>query len=73
MKYKKHYLSEEGKFNKQCPLQSGICQCDSYCAWFDHEWEDCKLIGSLIDIKYELRFLNEDKKGVRTERRTFKF
>ena len=70
MKLQKHYLSEKN-FEKQCPLQNGN-RCDSYCAWFDHENLDCKLIGSLLDIKYELRYLNEKKKGDRDGKREFK-
>ena len=55
MKYQKHYLSEEGKFNKLCPLKSSMVQCDSYCAWFDHKDQDCRKILTLKDIVYELR------------------
>ena len=72
MKYQKHYLSDD-KSPKYCPLQGDrVIQCDSFCAWFDHENLDCKLIGSLLDIKYELRYLNEKKKGDRDGKREFK-
>ena len=70
MKYQKHYLSDKD-FEKRCPLNK-FSACDSYCAWFDHEDQDCKLIGSLLDIKYELRYLNEKKKGDRDGKREFK-
>ena len=69
MKYQKHYLAEKGN-PKMCPISS--TSCDSTCAWFDHEDQDCKLIGSLLDIKYELRYLNEKKKGDKDGKREFK-
>ena len=73
MKYQKHYLSEEGKFNKLCPLSGGDhdIQCDSFCAWFDHEDQDCRKILALEDIVHELR----KEKEVKTQhvKRTFKF
>ena len=57
MKYQKHYLSEDGN-NKHCPINERPC--DSWCAWFDHEEQDCKLIGGLLDIKYELKDISKN-------------
>ena len=62
-KYQQHYLSDKHS-NKLCPLQT-IIQCDSHCAWFDHEEQDCRMIGGfwkvregLNDIIDELNTLN---------------
>ena len=52
MKYQKHYLADE-KNSKSCPLNAG--NCDSYCAWFDHEEQDCRKILALQNIVYEMR------------------
>ena len=61
MKYQKHYLSEEGKFNKLCPLSGGDhdIQCDSFCAWFDHEAQDCRLMLYIGDLS---RVFKNDKR-----------
>ena len=48
MKYQKHYLSDKNN-NKMCPMQRNY-QCDSYCAWFDHEAQDCRLILYIGDL-----------------------
>ena len=71
MKYQKHYLGEKGN-EKYCPLKRGV-PCDSICAWFDHENLDCKFMGSLLDINYELRHINENTKGDKDDKRKFKF
>lgn len=55
MKYQKHYLSGKGNDNKLCPLKQGVIQCDSYCAWFDHEEQDCRKILALQNIVHEMR------------------
>ena len=66
MKYQKHYLSDDSS-NKLCPLQIGN-QCDSWCAWFDHEDLDCRMVLGINDISLILR------RGVVDEfRREFKF
>ena len=49
MKLQKHYLNEKN-FEKQCPLQNGN-RCDSYCAWFDHEEQDCRMIGGFWKVR----------------------
>ena len=54
MKYQKHYLSDD-KSNKLCPLSRLEHSCDSYCAWFDHEEQDCRKILALQNIVYEMR------------------
>ena len=59
MKYQKHYLSDEGN-NKYCPLQGDrVIQCDSYCAWFDHEEQDCRMIGGFWKVREQLTELKE--------------
>ena len=60
MKYQKHYLSEKG-YETRCPLEHGAC--DSYCAWFDHEEQDCRKILALNNIIYELRNINDKLRG----------
>lgn len=67
MTYKRHYLSEKGSL-KYCPLQHGI-DCNSYCAWFDHEEQECKIFTILWGIRQEFRnYKREDK-----DDRQFKF
>ena len=62
MKYQKHYLSDK-RSDKFCPLSDNSC--NSNCAWFDHEEQDCRMIGSLLNIKYELMDLSDiTKKGL---------
>ena len=71
MKYQKHYLSDDSS-NKLCPLQQGVIQCDSYCAWFDHEEQDCRKLLTQSKIEYNLiriGNLMEKENG----RRTYKF
>ena len=64
-KYQKHYLSE-GDFDMSCPLNHG--RCDSYCAWFDHEDQDCRMVLGINDISLILR------RGLVDEfKRAFKF
>ena len=48
MKYKKHYLSNDGN-NKHCPINERTC--DSWCAWFDHENQDCRMIGGFWKVR----------------------
>ena len=51
MKYQKHYLSEDGN-NKICPVQSGYVKpCNNSCAWFDHEHQDCRMIGGFWKVR----------------------
>ena len=50
-KYQKHYLSDGGNNNKLCPLQQIVVQCDSHCAWFDHEYQDCRMIGGFWKVR----------------------
>ena len=78
MKYQKHYLSD-GKNLKFCPLQHGI-DCNSYCAWFDHENQDCRLLGmmwkirdDLHDIADEIKGVNFNLREVKDDKREFKF
>ena len=59
MKYQKHYLSDEKGNNKLCPLQQDVVQCDSHCAWFDHEAQDCRLMLYIGDLS---RVFNNDEK-----------
>ena len=61
MKYQKHYLSDE-KSNKLCPLSGGDSdvQCDSWCAWFDHEHQDCRMIGGFWKIREGLTEINDN-------------
>ena len=55
MKYQKHYLADD-KQSKYCPLNRGTC--DSNCAWFDHENQDCRQLGMMWKI---VEALNYDK------------
>ena len=54
MKYQNHYLSESGNY-KSCPLQKDR-NCDSYCAWFDHEHQDCRQLGMMWKIVEALNY-----------------
>ena len=56
MKYQKHYLADD-KQSKYCPLNRGTC--DSNCAWFDHENQDCRQLGMMWKI---VEALNYDKR-----------
>ena len=76
MKYQKHYLSDE-KSSKFCPLNAGSC--DSYCAWFDHEDQDCRMIGgfwkvreSITDVTDLLTDIRDCMRG-KDAKREFKF
>ena len=55
MKYQKHYLGE-----KNCPLQQKTIQCDSYCAWFDHEHQDCRQLGMIWKIREDLQDISKN-------------
>ena len=55
MKYQKHYLSEDGN-NKHCPINERTC--DSWCAWFDHEHQDCRQLGMMWKIREDLQEIN---------------
>ena len=58
MKYQKHYLSS--KFNKKhCPLNRDY-PCDSHCAWFDHENQDCRQIGMIWKIREDLQDISKN-------------
>ena len=59
MKYQKHYLSDK-KSPKYCPLQTGVIQCDSFCAWFDHENQDCRQIGMIWKIREDLQDISKN-------------
>ena len=52
-KQQRHWLG-----NKYCPLKSSVL-CSGQCAWFDHEEEDCRLIGGFWKIREELREMRE--------------
>ena len=65
MKYQKHYLGE-----KNCPLQQKTIQCDSYCAWFDHEEQDCRKLITQSEIKYQLIRIGD---LLEHDKREFKF
>ena len=60
MKYQKHYLSDD-KSPKYCPMSQNeqTIQCDSFCAWFDHEAQDCRLMLYIGDLS---RVFNNDKR-----------
>ena len=59
MKYQKHYLSDD-KSPKYCPLQGDrVIQCDSFCAWFDHENQDCRQLGMMWKIREDLQEINK--------------
>ena len=62
MKYQKHYLSDDSGNNKMCPLQPGLGQCDSYCAWFDHENQDCRMIGGFWKVREGLAEVSDHLK-----------
>ena len=77
MKYQKHYLSDKIA-NKLCPLHNGRT-CDSYCAWFDHEHQDCRMIGGfwkvregLTDVTDLLTDIRDCMRG-KNDKRAFKF
>ena len=53
MKYQEHYLATKTT-KKFCPLKDGGI-CDSYCAWFDHEEQDCRMIGGFWKIVEAIR------------------
>ena len=57
MKYQKHYLNEKG-FEKRCPFNNGGC--DSYCAWFDHEHQDCRQLGMIWKIREDLQDISKN-------------
>lgn len=81
--YKKHYLSD--KIDKRCPLNHGAC--DEFCAWFDHEHQDCRMIGGfwkvreginemtdmLIDIEKSIDFQTDMIREAKNVKRAFKF
>ena len=58
MKYQEHYLSEKLHV-KMCPLQARI-KCDSYCAWFDHEHQDCRQLGMMWKIREDLQDISKE-------------
>ena len=70
MKYQKHYLADE-KGSKFCPLNEG--NCDSYCAWFDHKHQDCRMIGGFWKVREGLNELIDIIKEDKNARREFKF
>ena len=49
MKYKNHYLSEKND-KMMCPLNREY-SCNSRCAWFDHEHQDCRVIGGFWKVR----------------------
>ena len=46
--YQEHYLSEEHD-KKTCPFNRSYL-CNGHCAWFDHEEQDCRMIGGFWKI-----------------------
>ena len=79
MKYQRHYLSEDKGNNKLCPLQT-LIQCDSHCAWFDHENQDCRQLGMMWKIRDDLHDIADELGGInlilkegKDDKRAFKF
>ena len=79
MKYQKHYLSDDKNW-KVCPINTKFSKCDSYCAWFDHENQDCRQLGMMWKIKEDLQEINrtifegfEYIGGKKIDKREFKF
>ena len=78
MKYQKHYLSDKIS-NRMCPIQRDY-QCDSFCAWFDHEHQDCRLLGMMWKIRDDLHDITDAIDGIsnviregKNAKREFKF
>ena len=78
MKYQEHYLSEKGN-NKYCPLQVSMI-CNSHCAWFDHENQDCRQLGMMWKIRDDLHDITDAIDGIsniiregKDAKREFKF
>ena len=55
-------------------------QCDSSCAWFDHENQDCRLLGMMWKIRDDLHDITDELEGInfnlregKDDKREFKF
>ena len=57
MKFEQHYLSTKN-YPKSCPLNRDYA-CDGLCAWFDHEYQDCRRIGGFMKVREGLTEIDE--------------
>ena len=58
MKFKNHYLSEKND-KMMCPLNREY-SCNSRCAWFDHEHQDCRQLGMMWKIREDLQDISKN-------------